>query len=94
MLLSIHGLLYNLAVGNFKTPSAHNPRYIKLLKLLFSSRTHCRVWKLWVQRVGHRSHTLPAAIPGMHPHSGSGPQPTMWPPNVTKAQRHKKKREL
>lgn len=34
---------------------------------------------------------LPTAIPGMQPHSGSGPQPTMWPPSVTETQRGKRR---
>lgn len=39
---------------------------------------------------GISAHTLPMAIPGMHPLCGSGPQPTMWPPNVTEALRQKR----
>lgn len=38
--------------------------------------------------------TLPMAIPGMHPLCGSGPQPTMWPPNVTEALRQKRDEAL
>lgn len=34
---------------------------------------------------------LPTATPGMQPHSGSGPQPAMWPPSVTETQRGKKR---
>lgn len=85
---------------SFFSPSVHNPSlqpslffttnpgYIRLPKLLFSSGTQCCVRKLWEQE-GWAS-TLPMAIPGMHPLCGSGPQPTMWPPNVTAALRQKR----
>lgn len=64
-----------------------NPSCIRLPKLVFQLDSLPCAQTVGVKGWASHPHTPPMAIPGMHPLSGSGPQPTIWPPSVIEAPR-------